>query len=151
MIIDKLKNWESYVGITPYLKAGMEFALSLTDQPAGRYECDTLPEGAVFVLIQEGDTVPYEAPAKLEAHKKYLDVQIMLEGGESAYYADIEELTVTDPYDEAKDLILFEKAGTRVRVPAGTFFIVLPQDGHMACREMDGPGKYRKLVVKVKL
>lgn len=150
MIIDQISRWQSYTGITPHLKEAVEFALTLKDKPAGRYEYDGLPAGSVFAMIQEGETQPYDT-GKVEAHRKYLDMQIMLSGGETVYYADISGLTECVPYKEDADIAFYEKAGQPVQIPAGTFYLVLPQDGHMPCRELNGPGTYRKIVLKVKL
>lgn len=150
MIVDHISRWQSYIGITPYLKEAVEFALTLTDKPVGRYEYDGLPAGCVYAMVQEGETQPYAA-GKVEAHRKYLDMQIMLTGGETVYYADIDGLTECDPYKEDADIGFFEKAGQPAEISAGMFYLVLPHDGHMPCRELNGPGTYRKIVLKVRL
>jgi beta-galactosidase beta subunit len=31
------------------------------------------------------------------------------------------------------------------------FYLVLPHDGHMPCRQLDGHGKYRKIVLKIRV
>ena len=150
MIIDKIKNLESYYGLVPNLREAVEFALNLSDQPEGRYECEALPQGSVFAMVQAGATQPF-AEGRIEAHRKYLDVQIVLEGGETVYYAGVEGLKELDPYSEEKDIVFYEGGGQPARIEKGMFYLVLPQDGHMPCRELDGPGTYRKIVLKVRL
>jgi YhcH/YjgK/YiaL family protein len=105
MIIDSIKNWKSYDGILPYYREAVEFAMTLKDKPAGRYECGSLPEGAVFAMVQEGEHRPL-AGAKAEAHRRYADMQIMLEGGETVGYIDIAGLEEAVPFDEEKDSLL---------------------------------------------
>ncbi len=150
MIIDSIGNWRSYIGIAPHFEEAVAFALTLADKGPGRYECESLPDGAVFAMIQEGDTAPWE-DGQVEAHRKYLDMQIMLEGGETVGYADVAGLKETVPYSEEKDIIFYENGGQPVRIEKGMFYLVLPQDGHMPCRQMDGPGRFRKIVLKVRL
>lgn len=150
MIVDKIERSACYNGLVPEFKEAMEFALSLADKPVGRYEYDGLPAGTVFAMVQEGDTMPYE-DGKVEAHRKYMDVQIMLDGGETVYYTDIKGLTEAVPYKEDADIIFYEKAGQPARIEKGMFYLVLPHDGHMPCRELDGPGTYRKVVLKIKV
>ena len=101
-------------------------------------------------MIQEGETLPFE-DGKVEAHRKYLDMQIMLEGGETVGYADIAGLKESVPYDEEKDIVFFENGGQPVQISRGMFYLVLPQDGHMPCRHLNGPGTYRKIVLKIRV
>ncbi len=148
MIIDKIERSSSYDGLVPEFHEAFAFALSLKDKPVGTYQYDGLPEGTVYAMIQEGDTQPYEE-GQVEAHRKYIDVQIMLDGGETVYYQDIDDLKEAVPYKD--DIIFYEKAGQPARIEKGMFYVALPQDGHMPCRELDGPGTYRKVVLKIKL
>lgn len=150
MIIDSISRRDSYNGLVPEFKEAMDFALSLKDKPTGRYEYDRLPAGTVYAMVQEGETLPY-AEGKIEAHRRYMDVQIMLEGGETVYYADIEGLTGAVPYKEDADIVFYEKAGQPLQIFAGMFYLALPQDGHMPCRELNGPGRYRKVVLKIRV
>lgn len=85
----------------------------------------------------------------IEAHRKYMDVQIMLEGGETVYYADIDGLTETVPYKE--DIVFYEKAGQPARIEKGMFYLALPHDGHLPSCHLDGPGKFRKIVLKIRV
>ncbi len=149
MIVDSINNWKCYTGILPRFEQAMAFALSLQDAPGGRYDCAELPEGTVYALVQEGDTQPPEA-GLIEAHRRYADVQIMLDGGESVYYCDIEGLKEVVPYKD--DIVFYENAGQPIDISRGMFYVALPQDGHMPCRyNKHLPGHYRKIVLKIKL
>lgn len=132
----------------PIWKEAVEFALTLQDKPAGKYISENIPAEDLFVLVQEGETNPADG-AKLEAHRNYVDIQIMLEGGETLYYSDIDQLTVADPY--VPDAIFYQHAGQPIRIEPGMFFAAFPQDAHLACTHLDGPGHYKKLVVKIRL
>ena len=89
MIVDRIDRRDVYNNFVPNWKEAFDFALSLKDAEPGRYECESLPAGTAFALVQEGHTRPYEE-GKLEAHRRYMDVQIFLKGGEVVYYTDID-------------------------------------------------------------
>ena len=149
MIIDSIPRWEAYKGLLPDYEEAMRFAFSLTDKAPGRYECTSLPEGRVYAMIQEGETLPPEE-GLIEAHRLYADVQLLLEGGETVVYSDIAGLEEQVPYKE--DIVFYENKGLPLAVRTGMFYIALPQDGHMPCRHLDGqPGTYRKIVLKIRL
>ena len=102
-----------------------------------------------YKVRDKGDIIPPE-DGMIEAHRKYADMQIMLDGGESVYYRCIDGLAEAVPYKD--DIVFYENGGQPLAVPKGTFYIVLPQDGHMPCRHINGqPGSYRKIVLKVRL
>lgn len=150
MIVDRIDRREVYNKLIPNWKEAFDFALSLKDAPTGRYECTTLPEGTAFALVQEGQTRPY-AEGKLEAHQKYMDVQIFFKGGEVVYYTDIDGLEVTVPYKEDADIVFFGQGGQPAKVTEGMFYAVLPHDAHMPSIDIDGTGTFRKIVLKIKV
>ncbi len=150
MIIDRISRSAAYNSLVPEFEEGMRFALSLADRPVGRYEYEGLPEGRVYVLVSEGETGAFEE-GRIEAHRKYLDVQIILKGGETVYYADIEGLEEEIPYSEEADVVFFRRCGQPARIEPGMFYVAFPHDGHLPTRYLDGPGTYRKLVLKIRV
>lgn len=150
MIIDKTKRIATYYSLMPEFREAVEFALSLSEKPVGRYEYDGLPRGRVYVLVQEGMTQPFEN-GKVEAHRNYLDVQFLLKGKEAVYYRDVEGMKESIPYDEAKDIVFYEAGGQPACIEEGMFYVVFPHDGHMPCRDLNGTQNYRKLVLKIRV
>lgn len=150
MIVDRIDRKETYNGLVPNWKEAFAFAMSLKDQPAGRYECSTLPAGEVFAMVQEGETKPYEQ-GSLEAHYRYMDVQIMLEGGETVYYADTQGLDVSVPYKADADIVFYGQGGQPAEIKAGMFYAVMPHDAHMPCIHLNGEGRFRKIVLKIRV
>ncbi len=148
MVIDYLKNAALYSGMHPrmveafrYLQKG-DFAKI---EP-GRYEID----GAdLFALIQQYDPKPREK-ARWEAHRKYIDVQYVFTGAELFGYAPLEHLDSV-AYDEAKDFHELKGDGDFLRVPAGTFLILFPQDAHMPGIAGLASRFVKKIVVKILL
>lgn len=150
MIVDRICRSNAYNGVVPEFEEAMKFALSLKDQPVGRYEYGGLPQGTVYAMVAEGENLLYE-DGMVEAHRRYIDVQILLEGGETVYYADIDTLKLKEPYNETADYEMYEKGGQPVRIEPGMFYFVFPHDGHMPSRQLDGPGKYRKIILKIRV
>ncbi len=148
MIIDRMERLSCYNGITPVFREAVAFAMGLTDKPVGRYDCTTLPEGMVYAMVQEGETRSYE-DGMVEAHHKYMDVQMMLSGGETVYYTDVKGLKETVPYTE--DIVFYEKAGQPARIEKGMFYLALPHDGHLPSCHLDKPGRFRKIVLKIRV
>lgn len=148
MIIDSIGRWESYKGILPDYEEAVRFALSLTHKPAGRYDYEQKRTVPVFAMIQEGKLQPFEE-GRAEAHRRYADMQIMLEGGETVGYTDITDLKEEVPYDPEKDIAFYKDAGQPIRIRAGMFYLALPQDGHTPCRALKGETGYRKIVLKI--
>ena len=150
MIVDRIDRRDVYNNFVPNWKEAFDFALSLKDVDPGRYECESLPAGTAFALVQEGHTRPYKE-GKLEAHRRYMDVQIFLKGGEVVYYADIDGLEVTVPYKEDADIVFYGQGGQPATVTEGMFYAVMPHDAHMPSIDIDGTGTFRKIVLKIKV
>jgi YhcH/YjgK/YiaL family protein len=95
-------------------------------------------------------TYPSRTPDKgvWEAHRQFLDLQYIVEGVERIRYAPTSRLTPGD-YDAAKDFWRFEGEGDAVTVPAGSFMLLWPTDGHMPCLMVDQPAPVKKVVVKI--
>ena len=80
----------------------------------------------------------------------YIDVQILLEGGEEVAWAERDDLDVVVAYDEAKDAERLD--GPRehsMLVEEGMFWAALPHDAHRPCAHSSYPHGYRKIVMKL--
>lgn len=146
MIVDKFCNIRYYEKLLPNLEQGLRMIESMKEYEEGRYEF----EGGYF-LVQKGSTSPMEE-GEFEVHRRYLDVQIILEGCEEVGWAYLDDLTTTKEYNPEKDAE-FLKGSTDhpVTVTAGMFYAVFPKDGHMPCRHTEKPHEYKKIVMKLPL
>ncbi len=97
MIVDKIDNILMYEPLLKNLKNGMEAVRALPALEVGRYEF----EGGFF-MVQKGSTKPL-AEGTFEAHRKYIDVQILMEGSEEVAWSDITDLTAAVEYNPEKD------------------------------------------------
>lgn len=110
-----------------------------------------LPNGN-FVVEQVYLTKP-RAQGSFETHRKYVDVQVILEGEELMEVAHPDGLTVRDPYNPERDAMFYHQVshGSVLRFRMGDAAIYFPDDAHMASLQVDGSQLVRKAVVKVPL
>ncbi len=86
-----------------------------------------------------------------EAHRKYIDIHIILKGSELFALNDIENLTVTTEYNENDDAIIYDRSGPikkYVRCELGELVIFDFQDGHMTAIG-DEKEEVTKVIIKV--
>jgi len=143
-----LKDWKSTAGIQ-----GLERAFEYL----ARTDLETLPLGRtnvkgddVYVMISEGETRSPEQ-VKFEAHRRYIDIQLVVRGQEAIGVAPVASLVTVEPYDEAKDIEFFSvpRQSATLALRAGDFAVFAPGDGHRPSLHLDGPHVSRKAVVKV--
>ena len=113
----------------------------------GRYEIDG---ENIFALINEYKTKS-ELEGKLEAHRKYLDVQYVIEGEELMGYTPIGSQQILEPYKEENDIIFFKGEKSFTKVSSGMFAIFFPEDIHMPGITSGKISDVKKLVIKVRI
>lgn len=145
MILDQMCHIQDYAAGLPHLAEALACLEQNRTSAPGRY---SFPGG--FLLIQEGVTAPLDAGA-FEAHRSHLDVQILLEGAETMAWAEIDELTVAEPYDEQADKSLHTGDGCPIPIRPGMFYVCAPHDAHKACCHTAAPTRFRKAVLKLLL
>ncbi len=145
MIVDRIENAVLYRCLGKRIALALEFAQ--TPREPGRYELDG---DKVFALVQSYQSKP-RAEGKWEAHCKYIDVQYIASGAERIGWTHVSRLTLTEPYDETKDIAFYKGTGDFVTVPAGSFAILFPEDAHMPGIAVDTPSPVTKVVVKVRV
>jgi len=146
MILCPWKEIRRYAPILPGLEEVISAIEALQCKEPATYP---LSNGNKF-MIQVGTTKSVEG-ALAEAHRKYLDIQYIMEGEEVMGWADLDSLTLVGEFSEEKDAGMYEGECQFIRIPAGYCYIVFPEDAHMPCRHLDTPTEYRKAVVKLKL
>ncbi|HIP13076.1 MAG TPA: DUF386 domain-containing protein [Arcobacter sp.] len=86
-----------------------------------------------------------------ESHKRYIDVQFIVEGEEIIEIANINKLEINENYNESMDLIKYNMGdqSSIIKLKKGDVAIFYPEDGHMPCVELTNSTKVIKTVVKV--
>ena len=85
-------------------------------------------------------------------HRKYIDIQYIVNGREVIAWAPLAELKeCTMPFDPALDAALYKGIPDMVSVQlrAGQFALLFPEDGHAPSCAWDVPAEVLKVVVKV--
>lgn len=146
MIIDKLENISKYNIISQKV---IDFLNTLTEETeTGHYEID---ENS-YANIDVYETKSYEN-CKFEAHKKYIDIQMLLFGVEELDFMSVEGLSVSDEYDSKRDIIFFQnpdKLADRVILQSGKFAIIHPHEAHKPQMNINGLSHtVKKVVVKI--
>ena len=82
MIIDNIENSDKYIKLNDDFKLVFDFLKThdLKAHECGKHE---LRGNEVFFNLQEYETKPVQ---KLEAHKKYIDIQVVVQGEEYMVY-----------------------------------------------------------------
>ena len=147
MIIDTLNHASMYYALNPLVERALRFLQALDPKTAvGRHE---ISGDQVFALVQEYDSKPM-SEGFWEAHRRYIDVQYVVAGVEQMGYAPLDSLRPGE-YDGSKDFVKLEGDGQFLRLPAGHFVIMAPQDAHMPGMALDAPAPVKKVVVKVRV
>ena len=142
MIICPWKDIARYAAVIPGLQEAVDAIAALTNlEPA------TIPlSGTNKILVQKGVTKPAGAA---EAHREYLDVQLILEGGETMGWADVSAMTLEGEFNTVKDKGTYTGSMEFVHVPAGYCYVVFPEDAHRIKIQVNGPQTVSKVVFKV--
>ena len=132
MIIDKLCRAERYYYLNENLQKAFEFVINndLNAFEPGSYEID----GKNSYIIIAKDQPGAEAPNKLEAHRRYIDVQMAIEGSFGLAWKALEECNnVISEYELDMDVAFFsDNADFEVLLNPGKFAILMPEDSHFA-------------------
>ena len=117
---------------------------------SGKSQKTDLGDG-VFAVEQVYETKPRN-DGFFESHRKYIDVQVMVEGEELMEVIDASRITVREPYVAERDLITYLDGpdASLLRSVAGQVAVFFPVDVHMPSLQLrSAPVLVRKSVVKV--
>ena len=149
MIIDKLSNSYLYSGLSERINKSFAY-LKETDfskMETGKYEIDG---NNIFALVNEYSTKD-ESEGKLEAHKKYIDVQFVAKGKELIGYVPLADQKIINDYNEQNDITFFSGDKSFTQVVEGMFAIFFPTDVHLPGIKVNEKSYVKKVVIKVKV
>lgn len=149
MIADRIENASLYEQLSESIARGLEIIRDplLAEKPDGRYE---VAGDDLFMIVQRYPTKD-KNEVLFEAHRAYIDIQVILDGQETIGYAPIDGLEEVKPY--APDMIQFKDPSdfTELRLARGNFAIFFPGDAHKPCCHFRGKSNVHKVVVKVRV
>lgn len=130
MIIDTIDNIQRYVAMHPLFHHVFQYikTVNLSALPNGKH---TILNDDVFVLIQRG-IGQTKAEAKLECHRKYIDIQLVLDGIDEMGWKPLADCQqAIDGFNTANDVQFFEDAPLNLlSTPPNKFCIFFPEDAH---------------------
>jgi biofilm protein TabA len=129
MILCSIRDFSRYQGLCPRFAAVAEALaqLDVTTLLEGRHE---LLGDQVFWI--GAPRTPTRKEACLEAHRRYIDVQVVLTGVDTMGWAPLGLChRVQEPYSPDKDIVFYgDPAISRIPVTAGHLAIFFPEDAH---------------------
>jgi biofilm protein TabA len=151
MFLGTLADWEERKAILPAALVKAIDAMRTRDllriEP-GRYEVEG---DRIFLLVQE-ITSRLLAESRVEAHRIYTDIQLVVSGAErmGMAHADPGFRPLDDQLD-ARDVAFFPTPAHEsfVDLYPGMFAVFFPGDLHRPCCAIDRPAPIRKVVAKV--
>lgn len=149
MIYAKNADALDYRGIHPNLDLALEHITEefLSSLGAERVE---LKGSEVYCTRFTYETIPDEE-SFFEAHEKYLDIHLMLEGSERVEIARPDGLEAFQRTPE-NDFYAYRGQGQyKLTLSPGDFLVVFPGDAHKIKMQVDGPCAVTKAVFKIKI
>ena len=118
----------------------------LKNMPIGKQEL----EGDHLFVNMDEYTTKDKKDTRYESHKKYIDIQYVVEGEELMGVTTLDKAQVTDAYDEEKDVGFFEyDGGNYVKTTPENFVVFFPEDVHRPMMKVNENAPVRKIVVKI--
>jgi len=147
MIIDLLDNCHNYIKLHKSFGSAFNFLqkAGLREYKEGRYD---IIRDDVYALVSNASGLG-KAKASLEAHKKYIDIQVVLNGEDLIGSKPLAECKMEKtPYDSGKDCVFFkDKSNFWFKLYKGSFVIFFPEDAHAP---LAGNSRVKKAVIKVR-
>ncbi|HET8885521.1 MAG TPA: YhcH/YjgK/YiaL family protein [Salinimicrobium sp.] len=141
MIIDKVENLSSY---------GLKSDFIIRDLKNNNFQSGKfMVADSQFGIGLEYETQP-EEKAVWEAHRKYLDVHVILSGEECVQIADISNMDETSDYSNENDYQIFTgKKEQEIHLKPGCFLILFPHEVHKTSIQVESSTSVRKKVFKI--
>ena len=146
MILCKAEHLDKYLGLSVHLDTAIRFLLEndLSLLPKGKTVIDS---ENVFVNRFDYDT---ESDPITEAHMRYIDVHIVIEGEETVGVADVSALKEIERREEEDYIGCSGRFQSLNVLGPGDVLIAFPEDAHSPKRVSGaGPCHVKKVVVKV--
>jgi len=148
MIYATLAHIEGSKGLNPILDRAIDYvsAHDLSSLGVGRHEI----EGSrLYVMVSEYETKD-DREWILEAHRNYIDLQLVISGSELFLHAPLESIETTQEYSSETDCLLGRsKSAVSLPLSPGSCAVFFPWDAHKCCLPGKTKEKVRKLVFKV--
>lgn len=146
MIIDHIDNGPLYYCLGARIEAGLRFlkTADLNSLPLGK---NAIRGDELYAMAFEYMTKDH-AECKWEAHRRYIDIQYVVEGTESVGWQCLAGMEPISAYDDKNDAVFLRGSGNHLLLQPGYFIVFMPHDAHRGGLMIKQPAKVRKVVVK---
>ena len=146
MIHDTLENADRYAVLHPLFPRAIEFMRN-SNLRALDPGIHVIIDKQMFAIVELVSARVREA-AKLECHRRYIDIQLVLEGRDEMGWKSLNDChTPLAEFNTEKDIQFFtDNIDTWVATHSSEFCIFFPQDAHAP---LVGTGKIHKVVIKI--
>jgi YhcH/YjgK/YiaL family protein len=146
MILSALSQSDRYAALHPQFTQVFDYIRNtdLYALPPGRY---LIAGEEVFAIVEHVPARTREM-ARLEAHRRYIDIQLVLDGDEQMGWKPLADCyNPVSEHSMEKDIGFFHDApASWVSVPPDHFCIFFPEDAHAP---LVGTGQIRKVIFKI--
>lgn len=146
MIYTTIENLKNLPAIGSRMQQAGEAAARAKDMEPGKYPIDG---DRIFVSVQQYDT--RKEADKMENHRRYIDVQCILEGEERMLASAAPTETPAVPYVPERDVEFYpmDSSAAEFLVKAGECLILYPGEPHAPCLSTGEPSAVKKACVKI--
>ncbi len=146
MIFSTISQADRYKDLHPLFPKAFDYIRN-TDLDALSPGVHQIVEGKLFAIVEHLAGRTREA-AKLECHRKHIDIQYVLSGTDEMGWKTLADCKdPVDEYSEARDIRFFNDVpATWIATPANHFCIFFPEDAHAP---LVSEGLIRKIVFKI--
>ena len=141
MIFDKIENLDLY----NIPKDAVDFIKNLKpDFPLGRYFISE----KIYANVEEYSTKSH-VECFFEAHKNYIDIQLLLKGAERIDTVFSEGLRVKEEYNPQRDIEFFfddKRDVQSIKLEPGVFTVLYPHEAHKPQMNFRGCENVKKVV-----
>ncbi len=147
MIIDTLANLYLYKALSKRISKAINYISesSFEDMAPGKYP---VKEDRIFCLVNQYHTKSKEE-CEMEAHQKYIDIQLMIIGEEIIGYKPLTNQTPTVDYKPNEDYALYNVDVDYLKLEKGMFAMFFPHDIHQPEIFLNEPQQVKKVIMKV--
>ena len=155
MILGELSEHRRYLALHPAFTRAFEFLIQadwiglfpLSTDVASYNTRHPIDGERLFVSLDRAQGRGHDG-ARLEAHRRYIDIQLTIDGHEEIGWKPIGDCRSTSAaFDVEKDITFFhDRPAIWLPVPRGHFAIFFPEDAHAP---LAGRGVLDKAIVKI--
>jgi len=146
MIFSNLSQSSRYETLHPLFPRAFDYIrdTDLNALTPGVYQ---IIEGELFAIVEHVAGRARTA-AKLECHRRYIDIQLVLEGVDEMGWKSLADCCdPVDDYNTERDIRFFnDEATTWIATPPDHFCIFFPEDAHAP---LVSEGQVRKVIFKI--